>query len=161
MFLFIVFGSKEYADNHIFGLLAVNIDLVGERLVGESLLAGDDFEVVFVEFIFIDIQGVGDFKIELVEVGIKLVNADTLNLDSRIAQVGISVVWEVAFVLHEVESYPLVELVEHWVTKSGFEVLQSAWDEFVLIDGVGRIAKDLVGQNHEVAVEASVWGIWA
>lgn len=139
MIVFIIFGSNEDTYNNVFSLVADNIDLVGERLVGESFLASNNLEVVLVEFIFADIQGIGDFKFKFVEVSVQLVDAYAFNLDTWVVQLSVGVMRKMALVLEEIVCDPLVELVEDWVAKSGFEVFQSAWNDLVFIDWVSRI----------------------
>jgi len=67
--VFIILGANEDLDEGFGLLVAVDIDLVVEGLVVQTVLASADLEAVFVEFLLVDGNGVGDVGVVVVEVG--------------------------------------------------------------------------------------------
>jgi len=162
--LFVVFWSVEYADNYIGSLVGLNMDLVGEWFVVEAVLTSPNLEFFWGEFVsifvFVGVQSVGDFKVEAIEVGDEFVKFNIFYFNSWVVQFGVGVVWQVALVLQEVVGDALVELVEDWVTESGFEVFHGAWVDLVGVEFVGGVSKNLVGNYLKVTIETVVWTVW-
>lgn len=138
--LFIVLGAQENANNYVSSLVALSVDLVGEGLVVETILSGPDLEFVGVEFVFVNVQSVGELEIKTVEVGDEFVDLNIFYLNSGVVEVGVGIMGQVALVLQEVVDDALVELVECGVTKSGFEVFQRAGVDLVVMTAVAGVA---------------------
>lgn len=158
---FIILGTDEDADHNVMFLVALDGHLVGECFVVEAPLAGTDMEAVGVEFLLVDVQGVGKIKVIMIEVGDQLVEVDILNLNSWIVQLAVAVGWQVLLVLEEVVDDPLVELPEDWITHAGLEVFHGTWDDLVFVNWVWRVTENLVGDNLEDSIEAGVGRVWA
>lgn len=78
----VVAWTNEYTHNCIKCLVTDNIDLVSERLVVQTLLSCADVPVVFLVLFVVDIHGLLDLGVEVVEVSYQAVDNDVLDLDS-------------------------------------------------------------------------------
>jgi hypothetical protein len=90
--------------------------------VVETVLPGPDLYFSVPVLLRIDVDGVAQVGVEVVEVGDETIKFDILHLNSWEVQVFFGVSWETGFVPLEVQDDPLVELVERGVAEGSFVV---------------------------------------
>uniref|UniRef100_A0A1B0D917 Hemocyanin middle domain-containing protein n=1 Tax=Phlebotomus papatasi TaxID=29031 RepID=A0A1B0D917_PHLPP len=104
----------------------------------------------------LNINGVGDVSIELVEVSYELVNLDILNLDTGEVDLIDCVGWQLVLELPvELDDF-LVQLVEEWVTHGSFVLFQHTWHNIIVTEVVDGATEEHLGKTHDVLVVAGV-----
>jgi hypothetical protein len=124
--------------------------------VVETVLPGLDLYFSVPVLLRIDVDGVAQVGVEVVEVGDETIKFDILHLNSWEVQVFFGVSWEPGLVPLEVQDDPLVELVERGVAEGSFVVFQGGGCDMVLVQGLVGVTQKVTSVDLEGAVVLAV-----
>lgn len=161
--VFVVFGTQVDLDDGFTTLFGVHVDSVVEWLVVKTRLTGAYLEVVSFVFLFVfllvDVNGVADVGVEVVEVSDQTVELYAFYLDTLVGKFVVCVWRQVRFVLLEEQYYFLVQSVEYWVSQGSFELFQSRWCTVLSPQWLVRVTQKLAGVSLVWSVVPWVWRI--
>lgn len=126
----VVFGAEEHAHDGVHGLVGDDVDGELEVVVVEAALAGDHQHVglLLLHLGLVQVEGVGDVHVHLVEEGNQLVGHEVLDLDSGEVELVAGVGGQQLLEQDHVVGHALHEHPEHGVAQAGLHHVEGGRD---------------------------------